>query len=180
MKIYTKTGDDGTTGLFGGRRIPKDALRIEVYGTVDELNAQLGVVRAASPSPDTAALLQRLQDRLFVLGADLATPGDKKSPIERISDTDVLELEAAIDRFDARQAPLLNFILPGGTPAAAALHVARTVCRRAERVLVHARREEALSETALLFLNRLSDLLFVLAREENRHAGVSDTPWTPR
>lgn len=182
-KIYTKTGDDGTTGLFGGRRVAKDALRIESYGTVDELNSVLGVVAASGLPERHADLVATIQEQLFVLGADLATPRGamKNFPLPRVAAADVTCLEKAIDALEEGLPPLKNFILPGGTPAGAALHLARTVCRRAERVTVMLAREEP--EIGLFptqYLNRLSDLLFVLARAANHAAGVEERPWVPR
>jgi len=183
MKIYTKTGDDGTTGLFGNQRVPKDALRVEVYGTIDEANSVLGLALAAGAPEELARVLLDLQARLFDLGADLATPrSDRPDPtyLTRIDPAHVETLERLIDRFEAELPPLSNFILPGGVPTAAHLHHARTVVRRAERDLVALARAEKLGESIPLFVNRLSDLLFVLARWTNRAAGVADVPWRPR
>jgi cob(I)alamin adenosyltransferase len=187
MKIYTKTGDDGETGLFGGPRVRKDHIRIEAYGTVDELNAVLGVVRTQSPPAQLDALLVTFQNQLFDLGAELATPEPKKFGIAGVTPQQVAALEQAIDRHEAELEPLRQFILPGGTPAAASLHLARTICRRAERLLVTLAAvvvegneglvAEPISSDALIYLNRLSDLLFVLARWTNRKAGVADVPW---
>ena len=183
MKIYTKTGDDGSTGLFGNERVPKDSPRVEAYGTVDEANASLGAALAAGAPEALARVLIDLQARLFDLGADLATPrGGRPDPsyLVRIDATHVAALEALIDRFDAELPPLTNFVLPGGTATAAHLHVARAVTRRAERLLVALGRSEDLGPSALVFVNRLSDLLFVLARWANHAAGVADVPWRPR
>jgi cob(I)alamin adenosyltransferase len=183
MKIYTKTGDDGTTGLFGNQRVPKDSLRVEVYGTVDEANSILGLALAAGAPEELARVLLDLQARLFDLGADLATPrNDRPDPtyLTRIDPTHVAALERLIDHFEARLAPLSNFILPGGVATAAHLHHARTVVRRAERELVALARAEPLGESVPLFVNRLSDLLFVLARWTNHAANVPDVPWRPR
>jgi cob(I)alamin adenosyltransferase len=183
MKIYTKTGDDGQTGLFGGGRVAKDDLRIEAYGTVDELNAAIGVARAARLPADIDAILSTIQNDLFVAGAELATPAESRDKLDKRSDTlserHIERLEAAIDRFDARLEPLAEFILPGGDPAAAALHFARTVCRRAERRVVSLQRSaaDAASDAVMIYLNRLGDLLFVLARAAGAAAGVSDAPW---
>lgn len=182
-KIYTKTGDDGTTGLFGGRRVAKDSLRIEAYGTVDELNSAIGLARALGVVPDHDALLATIQENLFVLGADLATPHDamKNFPLPRVIPEDVVCLERAIDTLEATLPPLKNFIQPGGTPAGAALHLARTVCRRAERATVMLAHEEPdIGALPVQYLNRLSDLLFVLARAVNHEAGVEEHPWIPR
>ncbi|MEP7028303.1 MAG: cob(I)yrinic acid a,c-diamide adenosyltransferase [Candidatus Eisenbacteria bacterium] len=183
MKIYTKTGDDGTTGLFGNRRVPKDAPRVEVYGTIDEANTILGVALAAGAPEELARVLIDLQARLFDLGADLATPrSERPDPtyLARIDASHVATLEQWIDHFEAALAPLTNFILPGGAATAAHLHHARTVVRRAERALVGLARSEDLGPDLVVFVNRLSDLLFVLARWANQAAGVSDVPWRPR
>lgn len=180
--IYTRTGDRGETGLFGGRRVPKDDLRVEACGAVDELNALLGVV-AALPEPgiDRDRILA-LQRTLFEVGADLATPPDASetsgsATVVRLQGRAAAELEHAIDAVEAGLAPLTAFILPGGSPGAAALHHARTVCRRAERRCVALARSEPVNPCVLQYLNRLSDLLFVLAREANRAAGSPDVPW---
>lgn len=179
-KIYTKTGDDGTTGLFGGERVRKDSTRIEAYGTVDELNSAVGM--AASVAPDALrTLLKDLQVSLFVLGADLATPLEQKITykIPRIIEGDVKTLEGLIDQHTTQLEPLKNFILPGGTQCAANLHLARTICRRAERLLVTLRDEQEIGDHDLVFLNRLSDLLFTLARRANQIEGVGDVEWVP-
>jgi len=179
MKIYTKTGDGGETSLFGGRRVPKDAPRIEAYGSVDEVNVHLGVIRTLHPPAMVDVELERIQEDLFVLGADLATPADQHAGrIRRIEDKDVRRLESVIDRLDESLQPLKNFILPGGTPVAAQLHVARTVCRRAERRAVELSEMEEVNRHALIYLNRLSDLLFVMARFTNHSAGVAERPWS--
>ena len=178
MKIYTKTGDMGETSLHGGRRVEKDAVRIEAYGTVDELNAHLGVVRTLVLPPDIDEVLERIQNELFVLGADLATPpGTTSSNVRRIDTAAVQRLEQDIDKLDATLPELRTFILPSGSPAGAALHVARTICRRAERRTVRLIREESLDRLPVVFLNRLADLLFVLARHVNHVLGSPETPW---
>ncbi len=178
MKIYTKTGDMGETSLYGGRRVEKDAVRIEAYGTVDELNAHLGVVRTLALPPGVNELLERIQNELFVLGADLATPpGTTSSNVRRIDTAAVQRLEQDIDRLDVTLPELRTFILPSGSPAGAALHVARTICRRAERRTVHLIREESLDRLPVIYLNRLADLLFVLARHVNHALGSPETPW---
>ena len=183
MKIYTKTGDSGETGLFGGGRIPKDSLRVAAYGEVDELNAALGMARALDPPEFADALLQAIQRDLFTVGAELATPDPDKlhKALSRsraaIGESDITALEHAIDGHESRLEPLKNFILPGGAPKAAALHLARTVCRRAERAVVALARDEQISPAILRYLNRLSDLLFVLARAANAHAGRPDVKW---
>lgn len=182
MKIYTKTGDDGTTGLFGGGRVPKDDPRVEAYGSVDELNAHIGLLRCESEGRDLDPLLGRLQSALFALGADLATPPGAKasSKIRRIAPEDAAWLEETIDRFDAELPRLQHFILPGGTPAAAAAHAARAVCRRAERAVVKLfSLGQGEGPGAVIFLNRLSDFLFMLGRVLNHRAGVAEEPWIP-
>jgi cob(I)alamin adenosyltransferase len=177
MKIYTKTGDQGETGLFGGRRVPKDDLRVETYGEVDELNAALGSVLAVAPKGRIREIVEPIQSLLFELGAELATPPDKKQRSSGVTHEDVMVLERAIDELDATLAPLKTFVLPAGSDLATRLHLARAVCRRAERRLVTLRREEPqTSEITVVFLNRLSDLLFVLARAANG----TDVPWQPR
>jgi cob(I)alamin adenosyltransferase len=181
MKLYTKTGDDGTTGLFGGGRVPKASRRVEAYGTVDEANAAIGVARATKLDASIDAVVASIQEDLFVLGAELACVPGKESKIHlRLVDAeDIDRLEHAIDDADAKCPPLKAFVLPGGSAQAAALHVARTVCRRAERAVLGLddgppRRE------VVVYLNRLSDLLFALARQSNVAAGVADIPWNPR
>lgn len=176
MKIYTKTGDTGETGLWGGARVRKDAARINSYGNVDELNAVLGIVRACDLPQGLDAFLERIQSELFVLGSDLATPGDS-ARIPRIEEAYIQQLEAEIDQFEAELAPLKNFILPGGTMAAAQIHLARTVCRRTERNIITLAGLEAINPYVLPYVNRLSDWLFVLARVANARAGVPDVPW---
>jgi len=176
MKIYTKTGDQGETGLFGGPRVSKDHARIEAFGTVDELNSQLGLIRTLPGAEAFDALLRRIQCELFDLGAELATPDSRA---ERIQPGHVTAIEKLIDEHEARLEPLACFILPTGTPLAAALHVARTVCRRAERrvVTLATQLDTMIPANAIEYLNRLGDLLFVLARAANREAGVADDPW---
>jgi cob(I)alamin adenosyltransferase len=179
MKIYTRTGDDGTTSLFSGGRVPKYHLRVESYGTVDELNSVLGVARAYQPSDQTDSYLARIQHQLFNLGADLATPLDAQSRhIVRMDAETVQWLEAEIDRLTADLPPLAYFILPGGSLVGAQLHVARTVCRRAERLVTAMNQHEAVGNYVLPYLNRLSDFLFTLARWENLRAGISDERWS--
>ncbi|MGD9722459.1 MAG: cob(I)yrinic acid a,c-diamide adenosyltransferase [Pirellulales bacterium] len=179
MKIYTKTGDSGDTGLFGGPRTSKDSPRIEAYGTVDELNSVLGVARAQGLDAAIDALVRKIQNELFSIGAQLATPDPAAHGTALVGPAHITALERAIDEHEEGLAPLKTFVMPGGTPAAAYLHLARTVCRRAERRLVTLLRtsDEPISPDILIYLNRLSDLLFVLARSVNRAAGVADVPW---
>jgi cob(I)alamin adenosyltransferase len=179
MKLYTRTGDDGSTSLFSGGRVPKYHLRVESYGTVDELNSLLGLVRAQQPSAATDANLGRIQHQLFNLGADLATPLDAKTTyIVRMDAVSITWLEESIDRMTAELPNLTYFILPGGSVAGATLHIARTVCRRAERLVTQLQEEEAIGEFVLPYLNRLSDYLFTLARWENQQAGLSEEKWS--
>lgn len=179
MKIYTRTGDDGSTGLFGGGRVPKDHLRVEAYGTLDELNAVLGLALAQGPHPVTEAF-RPVQAELLTLGALAATPREAKAyaTLAPPQVAWVSRLELAIDAWEAGLAPLKTFILPGGSARAAALHHARTVCRRAERACVALSRQAELEPLLLVYLNRLSDALFVAARAANAAEGVADTPWT--
>ena len=183
MKIYTKRGDLGETDLFGGPRVSKDHRRVDAYGDVDELNAVLGVCAVETPHDDVRALAHGIQSALFDLGSYLASPDEGRRQAGGIHEPDadaIAGLEQRIDAFEAELEPLRRFILPGGTRAAAAFHVARTVCRRAERRTVSLAREDALDPNAVRYLNRLSDLLFVLARVENRRAGVAEVEWSPR
>jgi len=181
-KIYTRTGDDGTTSLFGGERVGKGNARINAYGTVDETNSFVGMARShLEGEPGVERLdpvLGSIQEELFILGADLATPTDAKPVVPRVKESHVEAVEKRIDEFDAELTPLKNFVLPGGTPAAATLHTARTVCRRAERLVVEASTSTPVNEDAMIYLNRLSDLLFVLARWANRQAGVREDTWS--
>ena len=171
----------GDTSLFSGGRVPKHHLRVESYGTIDELNSVLGVVRSAKPSPQTDIWLEEVQNQLFHLGADLATPLDAKADwVVRVEVEQVEWLEQTIDEMTEQLDPLSNFILPGGTVAAANLHVARTVCRRAERLVSALQVEEDISEHAIAYINRLSDWLFTLARFENKQAGESEAKWVVR
>lgn len=179
MKIYTKKGDSGQTSLFGGQRVPKNAKRIEAYGTADELNSILGVVTSYNIDSTTAELLNTIQKQLFVLGADLATPISKKVRIDRIGEEEITFLENWIDKLEESLEPLKRFILPGGSHAGAQLHVARTVCRRAERLTVECAETEEISGLCVQYLNRLSDFLFVLARYENKKADQEETQWLP-
>jgi cob(I)alamin adenosyltransferase len=178
MKIYTRTGDDGTTMLFGGPRVPKYHLRVEAYGTVDELNSGLGLARAMGPQPDTDGWLHQIQQHLFYIGSDLATPMDAKTDhIVRLDRESAVWLEGVIDEITDQLPPLKNFILPGGSPVAAQIHVARTVCRRAERITAYLAESEEIGKYVLPYINRLSDFLFTLARYENFRAGIGDEKW---
>ena len=174
-RIYTRTGDDGTTGLGDGSRVAKDSLRVEALGNVDELNACIGRVRAHPLPAAVDSALDDVQHDLFEVGAELCLPGQT-----RISDATVVRLERLLERFNEELAPLREFILPGGTPAAADAHIARTVCRRAERSLVALGAVESTGDDARRYLNRLSDLLFVLARVINLTSGGGDVYWRPR
>ena len=183
MKIYTKRGDQGETDLLGGGRVSKDSARVEAVGAVDELNAGLGRCASESTHDDLCEIIRDIQSSLFDLGGYLASPDAErreKASIPQLEDPDVEKLEARIDALEGELEPLKRFILPGGTPAAAALHLARAVCRRAERREITLHRVEPLSAAALRYLNRLSDLLFVMARVENRRAGVADIEWVAR
>jgi len=183
LTIYTRRGDGGETDLFGGPRVPKDHLRVEAYGAVDEANASIGAALTASDHEDLREIGREVQSLLFDIGGTLATPDAErrsKSDVPQVEPANVDALERHIDRLDGELEPLRCFVLPGGTPAAAAFHVARTVCRRAERRCVALHREEPLADEALRYLNRLSDLLFVMARVENARAGVTDVEWKGR
>jgi cob(I)alamin adenosyltransferase len=181
-RVYTRTGDDGTTALGGGQRIAKDAARIAAYGTVDELSAAIGLALADGLSPALAAPLGRIQNELFHLGSDLCILEEDKAerPVPVVEERHVVALEELMDRLQEELPPLGNFVLPGGAPGAARLHVARTVCRRAERLVVALAREEAVGAYAVPYLNRLSDLLFVMARYENLRRGVPEVLWDSR
>lgn len=179
MKIYTRTGDDGSTSLFSGGRVPKYHLRVESYGTIDELNSVLGVVRAHQPSTQTDDFLGKIQHQLFNLGADLATPlNAPTSHVVRMDAETVTWLEQSIDWLTDALPPLTSFILPGGSLAAAQIHIARTVCRRAERLVTELSQHEPIGDHVLPYLNRLSDFLFTLARWENLQAGLSEEHWS--
>jgi cob(I)alamin adenosyltransferase len=182
MKIYTKAGDRGETGLFGGGRVPKDDLRVEAYGTVDELNAALGTARSLGPHPEIDGHLARVQAELFSVGADLATPREARArgSLPPVEPAWAGALEGAMDAWDAELPPLTAFVLPGGTPVAAALHVARATCRRAERRVVALTHHAAVDPAVLVYLNRLSDFLFVAARLACARAGTPEVTWHPR
>jgi cob(I)alamin adenosyltransferase len=181
MRIYTRTGDTGETGLFGGGRVAKDHKRVAAYGDTDELNSALGVARATEPAAMFDPELEAIQRDLFSIGGQLATPDPEKvrAALEKalLSSSRIRELESAIDAADAELPPLRTFVLPAGTPKAAALHLARTVCRRAERSVVTLARSEEVPELFLVYLNRLSDYLFTLARLANFRAGRGEVPW---
>jgi len=182
VKIYTKTGDAGETSLAGGARVAKDHQRVTAYGDVDEANAAIGAARATAPSDDGDALLAQVQRDLFAIGGALASPEPASlRPAQRakvaVTTGQIQALEQAIDEAERELAPLRNFVLPAGSPRAAALHLARTVCRRAERSAVRLSHEDAVAPEILTYLNRLSDLLFVLARQANRRAGQADVTW---
>ena len=177
MKIYTKTGDQGETSLFGGGRVSKSANRIEAYGTVDELNSILGLARSSMLTNKIDGMLHQIQQDLFVLGADLATPENTNVTIKRIELDHYIQLENWIDELEQDVEPLRFFILPGGSPGASTLHVARTVCRRAERRVITAKENDPISNDCLIYLNRLSDLLFVMSRYENAKSGISESKW---
>lgn len=173
-KIYTRTGDDGTTGLGDGSRVPKDSLRVDAYGTVDELNSALGVVLSKKLPDDLRTALTPIQHELFDLGGELCIPGHRA-----IDEHHVTRLEVILDTFNDKLAPLKEFVLPGGNEAAALMHIARTVCRRAERRTISLAREETVNPFATKYLNRLSDLLFVAARYINLQAQTPEILWQP-
>jgi len=176
LKIYTKTGDAGETGLFGGGRVPKDDPRVRAYGDVDELNAWIGFAVAIHLPTFESNVLEAIQRDLFTIGAELATPNAAKLRTS-LDESTVTALEGVIDSYDPKLKPLKNFILPGGSPKGAALHVARTVCRRAERSVVALAHNQQINPLIIRYLNRLSDLLFVLARAVNMQAGHGDIAW---
>lgn len=181
-KVYTRTGDDGTTALGAGRRVAKDSARVEAYGTVDELNSFLGAAIASGLDGTLAEALGAIQNDLFHLGSDLCVTEDDKAarPVPRIESRHVAALETLIDRLSEELPALENFVLPGGSAGAAQLHVARAVCRRAERLVVALSKSEAVGDQVVVYLNRLSDALFVMARWENRRKGVPDVLWDSR
>ncbi len=180
MKIYTKTGDKGETSLFGGQRVPKNNLRISSYGTVDELNSFIGSSISEINNKELKTVLESIQNDLFTLGGDLATPkekGNKGFVVPRVDKEFVLRLESLIDLYDDKLPELKNFILPGGSKGAAFLHIARSICRRAEREVVALANIEEIEQQIIVYLNRLSDLLFVLARFENYSQNINDIIW---
>lgn len=181
MKIYTRTGDAGETGLFGGGRVPKDHVRVQAYGDVDELNSALGMVRSTQPVDFMDGLLEAIQRDLFALGGQLATPDPEsvRAALEKaeLNQSRVVAFERVMDEADRELPPLRAFVLPAGTPKAAALHLARTICRRAERSVVRLGHEADIPELFVVYLNRLSDLLFTLARQSNHRDGAGDVTW---
>ena len=188
MKIYTKTGDKGTTGLFGGTRVPKHHIRIEAYGTVDELNSHIGLIKDQDIPSESKKSLIRIQEDLFTLGANLATDpkkmllknGKERFNIQKISETDIHFLENEIDRMNLELPEMTNFILPGGHQTVSFCHIARCVCRRAERLSCHLHDNEPLDPSILIYLNRLSDYLFVMARHLTKHLQVEEIKWLPK
>ncbi len=182
MKIYTKTGDKGLTSLIGGTRVPKSSLRIDCYGTVDELNSYIGLLRDQDVNAVRRDLLKEIQDRLFTIGSHLATD-PSKDPRQRLPDlhaADVTLLETEMDRLDKELEPLREFVLPGGHPSVSFAHVARCVCRRAERLVIQLREESPVEDLVVIYLNRLSDFLFVLSRAMAHELGVAEVTWKPR
>lgn len=188
MKIYTKTGDKGTTALFGGTRVPKDHARIESYGTVDELNSYIGLVRDQEMNPHYKEILIEIQDRLFTIGAILATPPEKEVlkngglRLKKlgVTDDDIKLLETEIDSMEAALPQMTHFVLPGGHTTVSYCHIARCICRRAERLAVHLSHNEAVSDVVIIYLNRLSDYLFVLARKLSQDLHADEIQWIPR
>jgi cob(I)alamin adenosyltransferase len=180
MKIYTRTGDEGDTGLLGPLRVPKDHIRVAAYGEIDELNAWIGSLRRLIQDPSVGSMLESIQSLLFEAGAELARTAEAGPAPSPVNDADVAALEAGIDLLEAGMPHLERFILPGGSEASCAAHIARCVCRRAERSVVRLLRAEPVETAVLRYLNRLSDFLFVLARWANREAGLVDVPWVPR
>ncbi|HOX83378.1 MAG TPA: cob(I)yrinic acid a,c-diamide adenosyltransferase [Chryseolinea sp.] len=181
MKIYTKTGDSGTTALFGGKRVSKANLRIDTYGTVDELNSYLGLVRDQEVNAKRKDTLIEIQDRLFTIGSILATePENTKVKIPLLSEDDILFLEKEMDVMEAELPSMKSFVLPGGHQAVSFCHVARTVCRRTERLTISLNTQEAINPLVIKYLNRLSDYLFMLSRKMTHELGAEETPWKPR
>jgi cob(I)alamin adenosyltransferase len=181
MKIYTKTGDKGQTSLLGGSRVPKHHLRIESYGTIDELNSHIGLLRDQAINAMHIEVLLEIQDRLFTIGSYLASePQKSKVKIPLLNEEDVVFLEKQIDELNEALPPMRSFILPGGHTTVSFCHIARCVCRRAERLVVHLSETETVSDTILRYLNRLSDYLFVLARKLSEELKASEIPWKPR
>jgi cob(I)alamin adenosyltransferase len=181
MKIYTKTGDKGTTALFGGKRVSKADLRIDTYGTIDELNSWIGLLRDQPVNEKRKDFLVTVQDRLFTIGSILATePGNTKVKIPALAEEDIQALEKEIDSMEAHLQPMRFFILPGGHPSVSFCHITRTVCRRSERLTIALHQQEPVEEKVIQYINRLSDYLFVLARKMGAELNVEDTPWKPK
>jgi cob(I)alamin adenosyltransferase len=180
MKIYTKTGDQGKTSLLGGSRVAKYHLRIEAYGTVDELNSSIGMLRSMEMRDDLVKILIEIQNKLFTIGAQLASePGDAKIKLPKLSGEDTVYLEKRIDEMDEELPEMRNFVLPGGHPTVAQAHVARCICRRAERIVLHLKDESDVPPEIPIYLNRLSDFLFVLSRKVSQDVNAEEIPWAP-
>jgi cob(I)alamin adenosyltransferase len=181
MKIYTKTGDQGTTSLFGGKRVSKADLRIETYGTIDELNSWVGLIRDQEINKVRSEILVEIQNRLFTIGSILATePGNTKVKIPSLTEADIVFLEKEIDAMEATLEPMKNFVLPGGHQSVSFCHVGRTVCRRAERLTIALNSQETVDALVIKYLNRLSDYLFVLSRKMASDLKIEETPWKPK
>ena len=180
MKIYTKTGDNGTTSLFGGKRIDKDDIRIESYGTVDELNSHIGLLMAEINDEALYIQLLEIQSRLFTVGSNLASDPDKEMITPDLDTADISSLELAMDNMDAHLSPLQNFIMPSGNRAVAQAHVCRTVCRRAERIVITLSKISKVDNILIKYLNRLSDFFFIVARFQAHLSGIKDIPWLPK
>ncbi|MGF1635999.1 MAG: cob(I)yrinic acid a,c-diamide adenosyltransferase [Cyclobacteriaceae bacterium] len=181
MKIYTKTGDEGKTSLLGGTRVPKYHLRIESYGTIDELNSYMGLLRSQDVNQVRQSILQEIQERLFTIGSSLAAENDRAQKLKLdLTDADVEQLEEGIDQMNEVLEPMRSFILPGGHQSVAFCHIARCVCRRAERLIIHLSEKEHVDARVIIYLNRLSDFLFVLARKMTYDLQLSDIPWLGR
>ena len=181
MKIYTKTGDQGTTSLFGGQRVLKSHYRIDAYGTVDELNAHIGLVSDQEVNKPIQETLIEIQNKLFTIGSILATePGNSKVKVPSLGEADILFLESEIDKIDSALPPIRNFVLPGGHASISIGHIARTVCRRAERLVISLDEKEGVDQFVIKYLNRLSDYLFMLCRKMSSDLGVTEIPWKPQ
>jgi len=181
MKIYTRKGDDGTTGLIGGTRLPKHHVRIESYGTVDELNSYIGLLRDLSPDKEIVQVLLEIQDRLFTIGSHLAAdPVKSRMELPKLFEADITYLETQIDKMDGVLEPMKFFVLPGGHPTVSHCHIARCVCRRAERLIAHLSENEPVEPLIGSYMNRLSDYLFMLSRYLTKELGAEETPWISR
>ncbi|MEM8526766.1 MAG: cob(I)yrinic acid a,c-diamide adenosyltransferase [Bacteroidota bacterium] len=180
FKIYTKTGDKGETSLFGGKRLPKNHIRIEAYGTVDELNSYIGLLRDVIELEEVRALLKDIQDRLFTIGANLASDPDKEMQVPDVKASDIEVLEHSMDKMEATLVPLKHFVLPGGHTSVSFCHIARCVCRRAERITIALQQESPVEAVIVKYLNRLSDYLFMLARFQAKNVGVEEIKWEAR